>query len=542
MKIFKLVLVLTTLVLIIQSCKKFDKDVFDGAWNPDLAFPLAYSSFGVKDVLAKNDSSELIISNPTTGAISLVYSKVLKSLTAQELYGDISFNEDYQYNIADLNLTPSANFDGTINSIRTEILQFQTQNGEELHHMNFKSGFFNFHFETQLKQNVFLTITYPRLLNGSTPITQDIELIYTGGNTTVLDVPLDLTNLNGDFTIDGTQFNALELEIQIQVVGNGQNDIVGNELFNVNLTSQDMVFKNMDGYFGQNSLVNDQDSILIRIFQNTDTAGHFEFSNPQVEFNIVNSFGIPIDLHLNNLKTIQAFEGGQTFPLNGFPSPITVNTPTNPGQTASTSLILNEDNTTNLNTIISPTPKYFYFEANALPNPLGNTGVLNFVDENSNFEISADVNLPLEGYMYGFYVQDTFDFSFNQKTENIESLLFRLISDNGFPVDVSPVIKFVDKNYKVLFNLFNIGDKIIDGAPVDANGKVTSSLSKINDISLTKGDLESLKDVKYIIIRAETNSTGYNPSNPSGSQIVKFYDFYKLDFQLSMDLKFKKNN
>lgn len=529
-----------TALLLTVSCKKFEKIDFQEAWNPDLAVPLAYSTFGVYDILARVDSSDLIVNDPNTGSLSLVYNSVIASLNAQDLYGNISFNENYVYTTPALNLPIVANFSGNQSSTRTEVLTFNGPNGEEIDHMSFKSGFFNFDLTSDIRQDIMMTITFPKLLNGSTPVTRDVLLDYQGTTPMTASFQIDLTDLTADFTLNGTDHNKLEAVIDATIMGDGTQGINGSETVSLNFSSQNMVFRNMDGYFGQTALLQQTDSVLIRIYQNTDQVGHFELKNPEVIFTVRNSFGLPIDLHLNNLKTINTVTG-QELPLAGFPTPIVVTAPSNVGEETTTTLVLNNSNTSNLSTIISPTPKYFYYEANAAPNPQGKTGIPNFVDETSQMELSAEVNLPLEGYMYGFFAQDTVPFNMTQNTENIEAILFRIICDNGFPVDVFPEITAVDDNFNVIFEVFNLNEKIIEGAPVDANGKVTSELRKITDINLTPDKIAKLKDVTQLIIRAETNSTGYNSSNPAASTNVKFFDSYKLRLQLSMNVKYQTN-
>jgi hypothetical protein len=531
---------LLTLITTFFACKKFEKVDFKEAWNPDLAIPLAYTTFGVYDVLARVDSSDILINDPETGAISLVYNSTIASLMASDFFGDININENYSYSTSQLNLPIIAFYNGTQTTTRTEILDFSMPNNEELDHVSFKSGFFNFTLNTDIKQDIMLNITFPKLLNGLNPVTREVILDYNGNSPMTADFQIDLTNLIGDFTLNGTSHNKLEAFVQTTIIGDNSEGISGPERFNIALTSQNVRFKSMDGYFGQTPLLQLGDSVLIRIYQNAQDVGHFELKNPMVNFTIKNSFGLPINLHLDNLKTINTISN-QSLPLAGFPSPIQIPSPTTIGQVTTTKIELNNTNTTNLSSIITPTPKYFYYEVGAQPNPNGKTSIPNFVDETSQIEINAEVNLPLEGYMYGFFMQDTVPFSYNQDVDYIESVLFRLIADNAFPVNVFPQISAMDENFNLLFNLFSLNDKIIDGAPVDENGKVINSLRKITDINLTADKIDKLPNVKHLIIRAETNSSGYNQTNPSLSSNVKFFDFYNLKLQLSMNVKYQSN-
>ena len=62
------------LIFFASSCKKLEFDkIAQTAWNPNLAIPLAYADFGVYDILARQDSTDLVVIDPSTGAIALVY-------------------------------------------------------------------------------------------------------------------------------------------------------------------------------------------------------------------------------------------------------------------------------------------------------------------------------------------------------------------------------------------------------------------------------------------------------------------------------------
>jgi hypothetical protein len=541
MKLIKLTALLGVFfVFLTTSCKKFEKVSLKDAWTPNLAIPLAYTKYGVYNIFARVDSNDLIVSNATTGEISLNYTSVIASIGANEYVGALKFDENLSYDIGDLNLTPQVGFSGQANSFRTEIIDLNTESDQELDHVFFKSGKLNFDFSTQLRQTINVSLTFPDLKIDNVPVTKNVIMTYNGTSPSTENIEVDLAEVKGDFTLNNTTHNKMKVEMQISVSGNGNQNIDGNELFSTNISSENITFHNADGYFGQTSLVDNADSVLLRVFSNVDQEGNFVINNPKVNFIITNSFGLPVDLHLNNLKTIQAFQGGTQFPLVGFPTPVEIESPNTLGQSTTKTITLDNTNTQNLNSIISPTPKYFYYETNAIPNPNGKTGTPNFVDESSQLEIRAEINMPLEGYAYGFFIQDTVDFNLNQDVEKVESLMFRLISDNNFPVNLEVQIIATNENFKPLFNLFDNSTKnLVDGASVDENGKVINPVHKVNDINLTQEKIELLDKVKNLIIRAEASTTGYNPNNPNASSNVKFYDFYSLALQLSMQLQIK---
>lgn len=519
-------------LLLLNSCKKYeDLKIAKTAWNPNLAVPIGYASFGVYDILATQDSTDLIIIDPNTGAIALNYSSEIFSFDASQIAGIGNVNQSFSVSLADLGIPASPSFNGNANSIKTEVLALTAPNGEELHTIFFKTGIFDLHCETTLKHDLNVTITLLDIEQNSTPISRNFMMTYSGTVPQVQDLQIDLTDALADFTNNGTSFNETRVQIQVSVLGTG-NEISGTEDLSMDLSSSNLTYHNITGYIGQQTVAQVADSVLLRVFQNA-TDGTFELTNPKITFTIDNSFGFPIDVNLANLKTINVSTGQETNLLN-YPTTIDVAAPTVIGQNAITVFELNNQNTSNLSSVISPTPKYFYYEIDAIANPDGQTANLNFVDENSRCIINTEVDMPLEGFAYGFHITDTLDFNQfdNKNVDLIDYVMFRLIVDNGFPVTLGTQITAIDENGTELFSLFNQVENIVEGAPVDAAGKVTSELRKISDITLTSAQIAMLGQTKKIIVYGEASTT-----NSDIQEVVKFYDSYKIGIKLALQIQ-----
>jgi len=204
------------------------------------------------------------------------------------------------------------------------------------------------------------------------------------------------------------------------------------------------------------------------------------------------------------------------------------------GQIVNTKLTLNNQNTTNIESIIGVNPKYFKYDISAIPNPIGNTGQLNFIQSTSKMVVKANLSLPFEGKAYGISAKDTLDYSLDGSDINsIESLMFRFNVNNGFPISFNAQATFTDENYNPIFTLFDTPTSVVSGANIDGNGKVTSSVSNVTDVVLSKIKLEMLDQVKHIIIDGVVNTTDYQNSS------VKFYDSYKISFKLGFLLEVK---
>ena len=118
--------------------------------------------------------------------------------------------------------------------------------------------------------------------------------------------------------------------------------------------------------------------------------------------------------------------------------------------------------------------------------------------------------------------------------DNVNYLTLRNYINNGFPFDIGMNIDFVDSVYTVKQTL-NPGatySDVIPSANIGANGKVTSSNQKTTDFTLNKAQLDNLKNVKYIILRAKGNTTN------NGVPDIKIYSDYKLDVKMGIKGEF----
>ena len=521
-----------------QSCKKISKYsdpdlISPSSWDPQFAAPIAFAEFDVYDILARTDSNDVVVIDPTSGQIALVYKGEVTSINAEDIINLPNISDQVILSTTDLGITTVPTFSGTVSAQHTEVNMFNTPNNEEFNTVFFKAGSIDLSFTSNFKHDINLMVTFPYLLKDGTPLSTTMSGTYTGGPVTA-SASLDLTDVAGNFTNAGSSVNTIVMETSAIINGTGQ-EVVGNESITVDVDLTDPAYRNATGYFGQQSLGNYADSILIKIF-NTSTDGYFELTDPKVKLEMINSFGFPVDIALSNLQSIN-LNTGVVLPLTGYPNPISILSPTVLGQEETTVFELNTSNTTNISTIISPAPKYFSFEVGGTANPNGPGTNLNFIQDTSRFRINAELELPLVGFAYGFEVVDTVEFNFNEDASQIESVAFRIIVNNGFPVDVTSEIVFVDANYQPLFELTDGFELVVASGVTDENGIVVSKTEKITDLTVEKANISKLSNAKHIIMKADMESR----NGLSDNEVVKILDTYEIGLKLGMNIKLNIN-
>ncbi|TNE54829.1 MAG: hypothetical protein EP338_05785 [Bacteroidetes bacterium] len=524
----KITLVLALLTMV--ACKKFEDAHFaKTAWNPNLAIPIGHAKFGVYDVLAQIDSNDLIIIDPQTGEIALVYNSEIASFSSTSIVDFGTVSETIEVSLADLNIPASGSFNGSGNTFRTEPITVNMPNGVELDSVFFKAGTMNLHLESELRHDLDVTMTFTDMKKGGPPITRTFSKQFNGTVPQTEDIAVDLADVHADFTRGGITVNETQVDVVVKVTGTGE-PINGDEKLSMTMSIADAEYHYVKGYFGQQTVGQSIDSVLLRVFQNA-ADGTFELRNPYVNFFIENSFGFPIQINLGNLKTINVNTGVENSLLN-YPTTIDVNYPTQLGQVANTTFQLNSDNTDNLSSIISPTPKYFHYEVGATSNPANDKGIDNFIEDDSRFVLTAEVDMPLDGLAYGFSISDTLDFSFDQETDLIDNVTFRIIVDNGFPVRVGTQLMVLDENMNKLFDVFLNPEDIVEPAKVDVNGKVSQRVQKITDIPLSREQIDKLSKAKKVVVYGEASTTDFQ-----NGTMVKFYDYYDIGIKLAMQVQ-----
>ncbi len=530
----KTILLYFSIITFLFGCKKPDFDkIAGGVWNPKLAVPIGYSEFSVADILAKNDPSNLITTSEL-GALSLAYSDSIGSFEASKILNLTDQSVSYSLPFADLNIPVSGNLPGGVvfSSSSGTTLPFDFPNGETLYEINLEGGDLNISLNTSLKHDVTFELTFPDIKKNGVVLQKTIVANYFGTSPHSVTATIDLSNTILDLTAGGSSTNTIRVNLATTITGTG-NPISNSETNEFNFEFQNLKFLNATGYFGQQDIAADSDSIIFEIFKNTTNQGFVQLSNPKLKFFVKNSFGIPIMLDINDLSTTNTNTGVVTTYTNSDLANIVISAPSTMGMATTTDIPeINTSNTANLNSLVNTTPKYLNFAIHAVTNPNGQPTTPNFITKDSRMTVYAALELPLEGYAYNVNLSDTLPFNFAETGDAIESVMFRLNATNGLPIGFNAQVTFVDENFNPLCTLFENQEVVIIPAPVDLNGTVTKPINKITDVTLPRTKLSMLNQTKHIIISGRIAST-----DPQGTN-VKIFEHYRFSLKLALQLNY----
>ena len=515
------------LLLLLFSCDKTNfKKISYGTWNPNLAAPIGTATFAMEDLLTNHANTELIVSD-AFGQLEINYESRKTILRAEDVLDLPEVSENTIFSMAELNVPAVASLNQSVVHSETISLPINLPNGILLNDLVLETGLLSLAVETTLKHDVKMVLTFPDITSNSVALTRTVNSTYLGS---LPHSSMSTANLGGhqlDCTAGNTATNALRVQIDFEIIGLG-NAITGNENIELTLGLNALSLDYATGYFGQQTLSIATDSILIKLFENSQ-AGVIGITNPKLNFKCINSFGIPLQIGVNNIQTINVNTGVQNPISNSSLSAISIlSAPLLFDSSVTVLPQINSSNTSNLNNLITNTPKYISFDLSGTTNPDGATGQLNFISKDSRLVVEGLVQLPMEGYAYDFKLTDTLPFNFSSLGDNVEALLLRVISDNGFPIGLKAKVQVLDANYVPLFELLDAADGLIDAAPVDGLGNVTQSIKKIKDITIPKSKMTAFGAGKHILLEVTIATTAPQET------VVKFYDDYKLAIKLAV--------
>ncbi|HQI45953.1 MAG TPA: hypothetical protein PLC59_07845 [Bacteroidales bacterium] len=516
-------------ILFIASC--FDKRdfAFDKIaafqWEPNLAAPIIKSTLTMKDLISNADTNVLV--EDASNFLSIVYKASVFSERADEIISIENQNFNSAWTFATGTITDSATFSYFINT------NFTAPNGERFDSIYVKSGSLQFNLNGNLNHNGKLRIIIPYAKKNGIPFRRTIMYNYNNSLPVITNNTFDLSGYTFSFGTD----NKLNINFSITVYADA-NPNNSPYTLNLNEAFQDIKFHKIFGYVGKRSFSINQDSVDFDIYQN-NIDGSIQLEDPKLNIYIRNAYGMPINVNFTKLDAKSSVNPPYIVPItgSGLPNPLLIQAPTfaQIGQSILTKISLSKTNSTIVQAV-NMSPNYLDFLVEALSNPNGNPATdQNFVIDSSKFEVDIEAELPLYGSASGFKLQDTVDFDLGEDIEEVEWVILKVFTSNGFPIDVSMQIYFADSLGNKLDSLLTSIDQIISSGIVGPapSYKVITPTEKHLSIQINQQKMDNLLKAEKLIILANLSTTN------NGVDKVKIYSDYEIDVKLGVQAKGK---
>jgi hypothetical protein len=516
-----------------KSCKKSEKyDLTSTRTYHHLAIPLVSAEIDVQDMLDRDTAG--LISTGSGGELLLAYAIPSFSVSAQEvltLDNSISFS---------VNSTPASGlgsspaYSGSLTIADSSLYTFTFPSNEEITSIEYGLGSGGNHplmivsVSNEFNHDLELVINIPSLEQSSGNNWSDTISVSPNslGQTT-----LDMSNYTMDLTKGSTGFNELVIQFSITINGNGQSSISPTDKVGIDFQMTDIgAFDVVNGDFKNQQITIDEDSILFNIFQASESAIDFELTNPSIEFNVVNSFGFPAQLAMNQLYSIDSSGTvfNVTYNSTAFPA---IPKPAVQGDSTLTTMFMNNTNS-NIADLISTTPKQLNYEPSFEINPNAGPNT-NYITSTSKMSISSEITLPLEGYAGGWKMGDTIPFDFEVDNlfsgeTTVEEATIKFVTTNGWPAEVAFTLLLLDSSRNTLSTIAN-DELILQSGVLDVNGKVVEPTIKVTELFCDSTCVDELNITKFVVLSVDANTTNYSSQQP-----VKIYEDYKLGVAMSL--------
>lgn len=532
-----LILIVVSIVFI-GSCVK---DNFDYKklttnnleWKPNIAVPVAFAYLNMRDLLQDYDTMELVVEDGT-GLLYIMYESRVASITAENMMN--MSNQNYSQSI----LVPDLSIVGNQFYAKKDVVnEFAVTNNERIDSLVLKTCDLGVSVTSTFLHSGLIKFTFPTFVKNGQQLVINIPLSNSGNFSS--NQNLNLKDYHMNLTQGTPAYNKLPYTVELWL-DDSSSPVQGMDNIQINFDFSTINFSSIYGYLGKHNINMPLDTIALDMNVNA-LAGNAYFENPKFRIKLYNSFGMEVQVQINNLSAYSnVYHNSYNLNLPQEYSPLLINGPglNQIGQSVLTEMLLTKSNS-NLQSIMGYLPRYMFYSVAAQTNPNADQNPnlqSNFVLDTSRVDVDVEVELPLWGNAKYLVLQDTATFdvsSFFDDLKPIDWVLFRTNITNGFPTEVGVQGYFTDSLYNVVDSLFERQTEFISSGQLDSEGKVIKPTLRTTDILFPKKRIQKLENVKYVLFR------GYASTTNNAIEVVKMYNYYGVDVQLALQAQFTIN-
>lgn len=516
----------STLLLVclaLASCRKNLDEITVDDWEPIIALPLAYATFDVYDVLESVDSTQDVLEVGDNGQLALRYSSHLLSLTLDSVLTFDSQALELSHSISAVEAT-TVESAGVFNVLLDVPYNFSVDpDNIRIDEAELLSGSLELEVDFQTGEQVDVVITIAHLTD---PLGQPFEMLVSASGTYSQDLTGYLLIPDHPTTYEN------EIIALGDVTVTNLNTYTSEEGDGVELafSLNDLDFSYVLGDFGNIEIAMDPDSIDLSVFSNSVQVDDFGLAEATIDLNVTNSFGIPALFDLSGMES-ENVETGEITSLYVDNDFNLAGQATLDGPPEEITFTIDQDNS-NLLSVVAPAPQILGFGAVAVANPDGPPpiGSPNFITNTSQLDVDVDVYLPLKGYVHNLVLVDTLAASIAESLPTeVDSVVFRLETDNTFPLGGELQILFLDSLYAPIDSLFMIPEELITPALVGNDGWVIAPSVAEAYSGMGHTRFEEIRFAHHVVVRAKLNT-----SEAATQTMVTFDDAATLGIKLGI--------
>lgn len=480
------------LLLGLGSCKiQEDLDELKGNYDPEVALPLFYSKFNIKDVVGSKNAASLKID--AQNKMTFYYKSNFTERKASDILAIFNGSS------IPLVFEDTVSYPNVLYSSEMKIKKIHYKKGVTLS-MGFQM------ITPGITEPVDVTMGIPTLKKNGVPfsiVRNNLTLSTAIITPVLLGYELEshvLTPFPEDTTTIKLTYKARTKsgqDVKIRVLGGVANP----------------AFTYIEGFVPKKDIKIDAGSVDVSLY-NQIVKGDLKFEDPRISVLVENSYGYPMRTKVNLIKSIS--KRGDTISLkssqlinDGFDFPYP--TLQEVGQTKKLRFDFNNSNS-NIKEVLNSGPNTILYSIDAVSNP--NNNVQNgFMTDSTTLKIGLEVEIPVWGSATNFETKDTVSGINLSSLDKAQSAEIKFVADNEMPIGISLQVFFLNDKNEVLDVLSSSALTFIGAAPVDGNGNANGVNTKEAYVPISADKIAKIRPATKMAFIANFNTTGFG-ANP----------------------------
>ncbi|RPI46823.1 MAG: hypothetical protein EHM46_00115 [Bacteroidetes bacterium] len=506
--------------------------------TPGLAAPLVKGTLALGDIVAEFDTMG-VSRVDDEGLIYIVYGDNTYSVRADTVVEvpDKFVNEYFIDSDINTPLWFGTPIGDTAHFYKSEVFSFELDGNDRVDSILVKGGRIGVDVTSSFEHTGLLTVSSSQIHTPEGDTFSTVVVISdAGGNFAEYRIfPSDHYQLE---TTESGDSSYIQINFDLALINSG-NLVAPDDECAITTSFLDLDFYKVYGYIDSRNLIEEGGAIELPIYLDNPNLASIVFADPRLAIHTSSSIGIPMEIVVDSLVATSSRDGSKIrLEITG-EHPFTIDAPgiNQIGQFVDSEIQIN-NSTSNIDDLLAAAPYDFNYCVTGRTRP-GTTDQQHFVLDTSRLDVAVEVLLPMDLKSTGFSLQDTIDFRLGEDgldTSMVKSVEVFFETVNEIPIHLEVQLYLMDDEFNVLDSLFGGSAVLLEASIVDTDGKLVQASEEENSVLLSTEKIARLENVTQARMVANLVTSG------QGTQFVKFYSDYTLDFELSVQAQFRINN
>lgn len=505
------------------------KDIQLKTVEPQIAIPLAYGRIDVTDLLARQDTSDLIQADGS-GLMALIYDANVFRMKGADLIkipnsqSEVTINSPITRSAPQFPEGSSAGFNGSSQ-------QSFSLGNVELRKLVGKGGLLNLTVFSTFANDVAITLEIPNATKNGDTLSVDLNIESTDNSSKFKQKTVSLEGYEFLFSAN----NGMDFNYTATINSRG-NAVEATDELRISFAFNNVRFSRLELNSANETFDLPPAEIDLKLFRNSAAFADvidFEFFDPEVELTFINGFVLGSEIIFDSLLAIGTNDGSRDeIFINGGTDSFVIRNPNQIGDTAQTVIKINKNNS-NIGEQLTPDKQIVKYDFTF--NTLSSVSPA-VITDNAELAVDGFIKLPLRGFAEGWTIANTLSLDGSIIEESVVSGEILLNLKNQFPFEADLQLYTVSNG--------NITDSLILGDPtILAAGDINQQTGKadvresIRSIKVGSDQMNNLRKADSIRMEATIRT-----SDAENNTQVAIFKEYFMEVSIGLAASISVNN